>query len=70
MGFLRKDGFECKACGTSFRSEGELAAHGKIHTGTQEDHLQHEHFSCSACGTTFHSSNELAVHAELQHTMT
>lgn len=70
MGLFRKNGFECKARGTSFRSEEELAEHGKIHMTTRDDHSQHEHFSCGACGTTFHSNNELKEHAERQHAMT
>lgn len=69
MGLFGKK-FECKACGTKFKSEAELMEHGRTHMAgkqQQEDHSTHEHFSCKACGATFHSEPELKQHGQTYH---
>lgn len=65
MGLFGKK-FECKACGTKFKSEDELVEHGKMHMA-EDSHFGHEHFTCKACGTTFHSPAELQEHGQKYH---
>jgi hypothetical protein len=59
--------YECHQCGTTFKSESELAGHGQIHTRQTQDHSGHDHFTGSACGASFHSKTELGEHGQKYH---
>lgn len=69
MGWFGKK-FKCDACGAKFKTESELAEHGKTHAegaAKHGEHGGHEHYECDVCKEFFHTPAELKAHKKQFH---